>query len=309
VKRFYVFSLVAVVLLGFTAIASAKDIGVAWVGKSGMANRVNAGLEKGLADKGINIEFSKEMGSTDELGPLFAKWSSEKDGIVLLRSNGAKWLGKNPPSIPTFIGGCNNPVVLGTVKNMDAPGGNITGVTYFIDPDYMLPIFQALLPDMNSIALIVDANNPSAGVDMQSTKAACGKNGITYNEVKVTSKDEAAQKIGELSGKVSAIILGTQALLMDATAELVAAAGNTPVLAYNKKSVSEGALAGFAADDNKLGMMLADIVVDVVINGKPIGSIPVAVDPEPGLYLNEGAAEKFGITIPEELMESIKLVK
>jgi putative ABC transport system substrate-binding protein len=43
--------------------------------------------------------------------------------MVILRSNGAKWLGENLPSVPTFIGGCNNPVQLGSLKNMQAPEG------------------------------------------------------------------------------------------------------------------------------------------------------------------------------------------
>ncbi len=124
----------ATLLFGQASDCAAQDIGVAWVGKSGMANRVLAGFEETIKKAGsdIKIEYKKELAGLDDLKATVEAWQKDKKGMVILRSNGAKWLGKNPPQVPTFIGGCNHPVQLGAVKSLDSPEGNITGVTYFI---------------------------------------------------------------------------------------------------------------------------------------------------------------------------------
>ena len=115
-----------------------------------MTKRVVKGFEKGMAEMApdIRIEYHRELASMDSLAQLADKWNKEKDGIVLLRSNAAKWLAKNSPSIPTFIGGCNNPAQLGTIKNLDAPEGTITGVTYFLPLDQQFEIFKEIMPNM-----------------------------------------------------------------------------------------------------------------------------------------------------------------
>lgn len=65
-----------------TSLLLAADVGVAWVGKSGMAKRVSAGLETGLEilDADIRLEFQKELGSLDDLAALTSKWEQEKEG-------------------------------------------------------------------------------------------------------------------------------------------------------------------------------------------------------------------------------------
>ena len=156
-RGFWVSLVVSMLMLGSVTAANATDIGVAWAGKSGMAERVTAGFEQGMKELApdIKIEYQKELGSVDDLAVVAAKWEKEKNGMVLLRSNAAKWLGQNPPTIPTFIGACNNPNQLGAVKNLQAPEGNITGVTYYLPVDSQFEIFQAIIPDLKSLLLVL----------------------------------------------------------------------------------------------------------------------------------------------------------
>jgi putative tryptophan/tyrosine transport system substrate-binding protein len=302
--------IISLIVIGFST-AGAQEIGLAWVGKSGMANRVTSGFDEVIKQiaPDMKIEYQKELAGLDDLAALAAKWHTEKNGMVILRSNGAEWLGKNLPTIPTFIGGCNSPVLLGAVKNLDAPEGNITGVTYFLPYETQFDIFKAIIPDMKSVLLLVQSGHPGSEVDKDGTKAICEKLGIDYQVEEVTTKEEAIAKVGEYSGKVSAIIMGIQAILMDNTAEIVPAAGSTPVLAYSNEPVQKGALGGFAADDVKLGGMLAESVVDVLVNGKAIKDVPVKMDPNPKFYINAKSAEALGIDIPYHILELATVVE
>ena len=101
-RGFWIALVVSMSMLSGVSAANATDIGVAWAGKSGMAKRVTTGFEQGMKEKApdIKIEYVKELGSIDELAEVAAKWEKEKNGMVLLRSNGAKWLGQNPRPFP-----------------------------------------------------------------------------------------------------------------------------------------------------------------------------------------------------------------
>lgn len=299
-------------IIATAGVASAADVGVAWVGKSGMAKRVTSGFAKGIQEFGqdIKLEFAKELGSLDELSTLVQRFQKEKQGMVILRSNGAKWLGKNPPTIPTFIGGCNNPVQLGALKNMQAPEGNITGVTYFLPVATQFETFQAIIPDMQSVLLMLGAGNPSADIDRNETKQICKSNGLQYNEATINTKEEALVAVRQYLGKVSMIIIGNQSKVFDIAKDIVAAAGKTtPVVAYSSKPVKDGALGGFVADDETLGYMLAHSVVDVLIKSKAIKDVPVKVDTDPKFYVNVKTAQNLGIDIPFEVLEAATVIE
>ena len=296
---------------GYVNTASALSIGVAWVGQAGMPGRVTAGFEEAIKvlAPDIEIEYKKELASMDELGQVVAKWQKEKDGMVILRSNGAKWLGQNPPAIPTFIGGCNHPGQLGAVKKLEAPEGNITGVTYFLTVKSQFEVFQVILPELKSVLLILEKGHPSSEIDRQGTKKVCADSGIEYHEVELSTTEEVVAAVKEAQGKVSVIIIGNQSLGIDNTADIVAAAGDTVVLAYSSAPVKNGALAGFVADDRKLGGMLAESLVDVLKNGKAIKDVPIKFDPKPIFFLNAKAAEKFELEIPYSILESASIIE
>jgi len=299
------------IVFGTASLTNATEIGVAWVGKSGMTLRVVKGFEKGIRELApeIRIEYRKELGSIDELATIVDQWEKSKQGIILLRSNAAKWLGKNPPAIPTFIGGCNHPVYLGAMKSLESPEGNITGVTYYLPMKHQFKIYKAIVPNLKSILLLLEEGHPGSEVDREETKKVCKEMGITYNEKYCSSLEDATAAVGEYSGKVSAIIFGNQALLFDNAKEIIKKAAKIPFLSYTSRPVKAGALGGFVSDDFKLGRILAKSVVEVLIEKKPIKDVPVRVDPNPKFFINSQTAESLGIEIPFEILEAAEIIE
>ncbi len=313
VARFFKWSTVLFCVLFISTSVNAQSIklGYAWAGKSGMANRVTKGFDKAIKSMApqIQIEYQKSLPDIKTLTMVIAGFEKSKKGMVILRSNGAKHLGKNAPAIPTFIGGCNHPGQLGAIRNLNAPEGNITGVTYFLPMKTQFEVFQAILPDMNSLVLLGDKNNPSSAVDRAETEKICGKLSLKCSYQLVSGKDKILNAVKSLQGKYSAFVIGNQAEVMALTAQIVDLAGKTPVLSYSSKPVKSGALGGFVADDEKLGMMLAESVIEVLVNGMSIKSVPVKVDPEPRFFLNATTASKLSIDIPYEIIESAEVIE
>lgn len=295
----------------FVSRANAVEIGLAWVGKSGMAVRVTRGFDAGMSTLApeVTVEYRKELSSIDELVQVVKLWERRKSGIVLLRSNAAKWLAGKSLAVPTFIGGCNNPKQLGVVENPESPEKNITGVTYSLPVESQFDIFQEILPEMKSVLLLVGKGNPSAEVDRQGTKSACRNLAFSYNEVECLTVNEAITAVRDVQSDQTTVIIGNQSLLFDRADEIVAAARSIPVVSYSGRAVKLGALGGFVADDDKLGKMLAASVVDVLVKGKPIRAIPVKTDPDPRFFVNLKAAEKMGVELSYSILSAATIIE
>lgn len=305
------FLLAIIALIGFASPTFTAEIGVAWKGKSGMTNSVIKGFDEAMKELApdVKVEYRKELASSEALDTAVKELEASKDAIVVLRSSGAKYLGKNPPGKPAFIGGCSDPVALGVLKNMEAPEGNVTGVTYTLPVDTQFEIFQAIIPNLNSILLLNEKGHPSSAIDQANTDKAAKKLGLAYSFREISGKDDAVAAVNEFKGKVSAVIIGNQAKVFDQAKAIVETAGDTPVVSYSVKPVKEGALGGFVADDVKLGRMLAESVVDVVVKGKAIKEVPVKVDPNPKFYVNVSTAKRLGLEIPYEILEAATIIE
>lgn len=287
----------------------AADIGVAWEGKSGMADKVMAGFDESIKGQGITVEYQKNLANIEELKKVIARFEKEKEAMVILRSTGAEVFLTHRPAIPTFLGACNNPVKLGVVKNMQAPGGNITGVTYYVPAKTQLQLMKTILPNLKSVMLLMESGHPSAPIEEEETKAACQAMGIAYMGKQCSSVAEILTAVKDNKSRVSAFIIGTQAMVFDNTPKIVDAAGKTPVFAYSEKPIRTGALAGYVADDEKLGSMLAKSVIDVVVRKKQVREVPFKMDPEPIFYLNGTTYRNLGLEIPPNVLGAAKIVQ
>jgi len=291
--------------------AQSQNLGVLWIGKSGMAQRVLSGLEAQLAAKspGISIEVKSEL-SKDAAEGIYQSWQNEKDAIVFLRSNGAQFLAQNPPSIPAFIGACNHPKQLGAVDNLEAPEGNITGVTYFLNAMQHIKTYKQMMPSLSSVGLLVEAGHPGSEIDQAGTQAACQQMDIAYHEAVIGKDDDLAAITAELASNVDILIIGNEALIID-NAEIIAnASGNTPVASYAEKPVTaKHALIGVVASDEKLGRLLGDSVVDVLVNGKTIQQVPVKTDNQPRILICADKMKRWQIRVPMQLLKVAEIIK
>ena len=302
------FFVVFILFILTTSFVYSKEIGIAWVGKSHMQDRLLEGLlsQLNIYENKFNIEIKKELNSVEELRQLTFTWNKEKDAIILLRSSAAKMLVHTKTTIPTFIGGTNHPVVLGTVKSFLAPSGNITGVTYYIDKKTTLRMIKLFVPNLKSILFIGELGHPSTIIEQKETlQLSKTIFNIKYLEIVSDNLVFILNKIKEQKNNVSAIVLGNQALIMDNAGAITNSAGNTPVFSYSKVSVSHGALAGYSANDTKLGKELGKSVYSVLYENKKIREVPIKVDTSPLFYVNKNTLNKLNIKIPERLKDKV----
>lgn len=310
-SRIALFMVLSISLAPTPVPAERLTIGIAWVGESGMAKRVEKGLIETLSRKApeIEVESKKALPNLKALDKTARRFQREKTAMILLRSTGAKYLGENPPSIPAFIGASNDPVLLGVIKDRHAPQGNVTGVTYALPQQTQLESFKQIYPNMQSLLLLFQKDHPGSRIDREGTRKASIKMGLAYQERGCRTLKEALNIISQMRSSADAVLLGNQGVLIDNALEITTAADTTPVFAYTRRPVYDGALAGMSANDVRLGRMLGESVIDVLIHGKAIKDVPIKTDPQPRIYVNIDTAERMGLQISYELLSRVEIVR
>ncbi len=210
-----------------------------------------------------------------------------------------------------FCRGCNNPAELGTIKNLNAPEGKITGVTYFIPYEKRFEIIMSLFPNTKRIGLLAEKGHASTPIEQQGTREQCERLGIVYNEVFASNLKELMDGTRQLLGSVDLFIISSTRLVMDNVVNLlpVLNSAKMPTFSFAEEPVKTGAVAGVAADDAKLGGFLAESVVDAVVKGKPVSQVPVKTDPDPRISINESMMKCLGLKFPDALLKKAELVR
>ncbi len=297
---------------GSLVIAHAKEIAVIWDTKSAMPTNVNMALMAKLRELAPDLKVTPyaELKDMEEAKKVFHQCESSMDGIVFLRSSGAQYLSTIQPKVPCFIGACNNPVEIGVIKNLNAPEGMVTGVTYFIPYEQRFRIIRSLFPNVKSLGLLVEKGHPSGPIEQAGTREQCQRQGITYHEVVASDLKQLIEGTKSL-GKIDLLILTNTKLVMDHVVGLlmITNPARIPMFSFADLPVNAGAVAGIAADDLKLGAMLAQSVADVVVHGKAISQVPVKMDPQPKLTVNEGMMRGLGLQFPEAMLKEAEIVR
>ncbi len=293
--------------------AATKEVAVIWEGRAEMANRVAMGFlarVRTLAPE-LEIKQYRQLKSIQEAEQVFRECENKMDGIVFLRSSGAQFLAKIDPKVPCFVGGCNNPVELGVIKNLRAPEGKVTGVTYWIPYVQRFEIITRLFPNTRKVALLVEKGHAGGLIEAQGTREQCKRIGIEYNEVVASDLTTLLDGVKNLAGKVDLILIPANRLISDNIVNLlpILKVTKTPTFSFADAPVKSGAVAGVAADDIKLGEFLAESVVDVVIGRKPISQVPVKMDLNPRISINQSMMKDLGLKFPEEIMKDAEIIK
>jgi putative tryptophan/tyrosine transport system substrate-binding protein len=313
--------LIVVVLCATTSLAATvaqaedKQVVLMWSGKAQMPKRVAAGFVSKMGELAPNVKLvqHRELGEMEAAERIFKQAETSSNGIVFLRSNGAEFLGRlqSPPLVPCFVGACNNPQELGAIKNLNAPEGMITGVTYFIPYEKRFEAIKLLFPNVKSVGLLLQKGHAATPIEQAGTKAQCARLRITYEEVVAENLGQLVEGTKQISERVDLFIISSTGLVIDNLASIlaVANAGRKPIFSYASDRAERGATAELAANDEKLGRVLAESVVDVVVKGTPISKVPVRMDPDPEIVVNEGMVKSLNLNIPESVMKRARIVR
>ena len=180
--------------------------------------------------------------------------------------------------IPVIFSAVTDPVGAGLVESMEEPGGNITGTSDALDTTAIFNLMLAADPDVDYVGLLYDTSQDSSTASIEEAKEFLDENGIEYIEKTGSTTDDvllAAQSL--VAEGVDAVFTPTDNTIM--TAELtiyeVFAEAGIPHYTGADSFALNGAFLGYGVDYANLGVMTAQMVVDLLINDADPATTPV----------------------------------
>jgi putative ABC transport system substrate-binding protein len=202
--------------------------------------------------------------------------------------------------IPVIFSAVSDPVASGLVESMDAPGGNLTGTSDALDTTAVLNLMLAADPDLDYVGLLYDTAQDSSTNPILEAKAWCEEHSIQYIEKTGTTTDDILLATQSLVAEgVDAIFTPTDNSIMTAELtiyEILQEAG-IPHYCGADSFALNGAFCGYGVDYANLGVLTADMVVDVLVNGADPATTPVQTFDNGIATINTETCEAIGFDL------------
>jgi len=236
------------------------------------------GNEKGIK---FEIEYDNCNADSNVMGQIIANFiADEVDLMVGVATPVAMSMqaATEDNKIPVVFAAVSDPLGAGLVASMDAPGANITGTSDALDTNAIMNLIFAENPDISKVGLLYDVGQDSSTAAIAAAKdylAAKGVECIEHTGTNVSEVDLAVDAM--IADGVEAIFTPSDNTIM--TAELsiyekLAAAGIRHYAGADSFALN-GAFCGYGVDYANLGLETANMVAEILVDGKDVAATPV----------------------------------
>ena len=172
--------------------------------------------------------------------------------------------------IPVVFAAVSDPLAVGLVDSLEAPGANITGTSDFLITNAVLNLIFAANPDADTVGLFYDVGQDSSATPIADAKAFLEEKGVAYKEYTGTNVSEVilAAQAAAADG-VDALFTPTDNTIMTAELsiyEILAEAG-IPHYTGADSFALNGAFLGYGVDYANLGAVTADMIAEILVGG------------------------------------------
>src|SRR5271169_1207934 len=239
----------AVPVIGFISYAS-RDA----------AQRYVAGFHQGLKETGfiegqnVAVDYQWAERRYERLTPLAADLVRRQVAVIFSGGSPAALAAKAATgTIPIVFTSGDDPIRIGLVTSLNAPGGNITGVFALLSAleAKRLGLLREMLPQANVIVALVNPNVSDAKTqvnDMQAAARALGQQIHIINASSDSELDTAFTTISQL--RAEALIVSTDAFFLVRREQIVALATRNaiPAIYFVREFVTSGGLMSYGTN-------------------------------------------------------------
>jgi ABC-type uncharacterized transport system substrate-binding protein len=239
--------------------------------------------------EGQNVAIEYRSDQTDRLPPLVAE---------LLRRQVALIVGFNTPAAlaakaATMTG--IDPVRGGLVANLNRPGGNVTGVSFFSAElgAKQLGLLRELRPGAARIAVLAEPKFPTTERFVSEVRAAASAIGQQIEVLSVSSDREIETVFTTLVQRATgALLWGTGGFLLSQRERVVALAARhrIPAIYVQRDYVEAGGLMSYAASSTD-AYRQGGIYAGRILKGEKPGDLPVVLPTKFELVINVKTAK------------------
>jgi len=207
-------------------------------------------------------------------------------------------------TIPIVISSVTDPVGAGLVKSLEHPGGNVTGTTDRSPVDRQLDLILEIVPKAKRIGFMYNSGEDNSISSLKQLQEAAAKRNMEVVEATVSNSSGVYLAAKSLVGQVDVIHIPTDNTVVSAFESVVKVCeeNKIPLFAADIDSVPRGAIAALAIDYYRLGRQSGDMAVRILQGANP-ADMPVETLKDLKLVVNENAAQKMGVSLPETVVK------
>lgn len=290
---------------GDAAEGESVSIGISQIVSHPSLDAARDGFKAALADAGYDVDWDEQNAQGDQsiaasIAGTFA--SEDLDMVLAIATPTAIALAQAVTDTPVLFTAVTDPVGSALVDSMEEPGGNVTGTSDAVDVADLLELVTRISPDAETVGIVYNAGEPNAVTQVEWAQEAADELGLTIELATADTSNGVQQAADSLD--VDAFFVITDNTVVSALETLiqVAETKGIPVIASEGDSVARGAIATIGIDYYSLGYQTGEMAVRILKGEADPATTPVEVQTDLALYLNTGAAERMGVTLPDDLL-------
>ena len=248
----------------------------------------------------FNVKYDNCNADANVLGQIIANFEAENvDLMVGVATPVAMAMQSATESskTPVVFAAVSDPLAAGLVDTLEAPGSNVTGTSDYLDTAAVMNLIFAADPEADTIGLLYDVGQDASATAIAQAKEYLEGKGVTVKEYTGTTVDEivlAAQSA--VTDGVDAIFTPQDNTVMTAELsiyETLAAAG-IPHYTGADSFALNGAFVGYGVDYANLGVETANMVAEILLEGKDPATVPVRTFDNGTATVNTETCEALG---------------
>jgi len=261
------------------------------------------GYEEG---KNIGIHYRWAEDRFDRLPALAAELVKLNVDVIVTHSTpGALAAKQATTTIPIVMAAVADPVASGLVASLARPGGNLTGMTFFV-PEVCakrVELIKEAIPTLIRVAFFVNPANPSHPIALTVMQRTASALGVELVPMEVKARDDIAAAIARVGAqRARALVLIEDPLSISIGSQIAGLAleNGLPMIGF-KPQAEAGAPLEYGADLGDLYLRAASLV-DKILKGSAPADLPIERAVKFEMIVNLKSAKRLGIELPTSLL-------
>jgi putative ABC transport system substrate-binding protein len=197
-----------------------------------------------------------------------------------------------------------DPIEAGLVPSLHRPGGNLTGLTFFLAEvsAKRVEFIKETMPALTRLAVLVNPLNPAMLMLLAPVERTARALGVELVRIEVKGRDDIATAIAIAKSVASALLVIEEPLTISNASQIAdfALRGRLAMIGFTPQAKA-GALMEYGADLVDLYHRSASLV-NKILKGTPPAELPIERAVKFDLILNMKTAKALGLEIPPTLL-------
>jgi len=278
-------------------------------GAEGRVRSFRQGLKESGYLEGDNVAIVHRWaeGQADRLPVLAADLIRQHVAVLATIGNTAALAAKAATTtVPTVFAVGEDPVRLGLIASLARPGGNLTGVNFFVGEvaAKRLELLRELVPGAVRVALLVNPANPNFETTSRDVEAAADALGLKIQVHSAGTIDELDTAFATFAReRPDALFVGPDPFFAARRVQfaLLAARHGLPATYTLRGFVEAGGLMSYGSSITDAYRQVG-VYVGRILRGMKPADLPVVQASKFELVINRQAARMLGLTLPDKLL-------